>query len=89
MPPQEALAAGLLDEVVAPDHLLPRAQEVARQLAAIPPEAFRLTKQSLRAETLERIDRAGEVYDRTMEEVWTAAETHAHIREYLQRTVRK
>src|SRR5262249_49948570 len=86
MPPQDGLAAGLLDEVVAPDQLLARAQEVARQLATIPAEAFRLTKQSLRAEALERIDRAGELYDRAMEEAWTAAETHAHIREYLQRT---
>jgi enoyl-CoA hydratase len=87
--PQEALAAGLLDEVVAPAELLPRAQEVARQLALIPPEVYRLTKQYLRAEALERIDRAGEPNDRAALEVWSAAQTHDHIREYLRRTVRK
>jgi enoyl-CoA hydratase len=89
MPPQDALAAGLLDEVVASAQLMARAQEVARQFARIPPEVYRLTKQSLRAESLERIERASELHDRAVLEVWTAAETHTHIREYLQRTLRK
>jgi enoyl-CoA hydratase len=87
--PQEALAAGLLDEVVAPEQILTRAQVVARQIATIPPEAFRLTKRSLRAEALERIDKVSELADRAVLDVWTAAETHAHMQEYLQRTVRK
>jgi enoyl-CoA hydratase len=89
LPPREALTAGLVDEVVAPDGLLPRAQEIARQLALIPPQAYRLTKQSLRAEALERIDRASEPQEQAVLEVWSAAETHAHVREYLARTVRK
>jgi enoyl-CoA hydratase len=87
LPPPEALAAGLLDEVVAPDALLARAQEIARQLAAIPPATYRQTKQSLRAEALERIDQASERQDPAALEVWSAAETHAHIREYLRRTL--
>jgi enoyl-CoA hydratase len=87
--PQEALAAGLVDEVVAPDKLLARAQEIAHQLALIPPQVFRLTKQSLRAEALERIDRTSEPLDKAALEVWMAAETHAYIREYLRRTLGK
>jgi enoyl-CoA hydratase len=87
--PQEALTAGLVDEVVAPDALLTRAREVAQQLAQIPPEAYRLTKQSLRAEALERIERASALRDQAALEVWSAAETHAHIRGYLRRTLRK
>jgi enoyl-CoA hydratase len=89
LPPQEALAAGLVDEVVPAEDLLARAGEVARQLALIPPQVYRLTKESLRAEALERIERAGEPQDRAVLEVWSAAETHAHAREYLRRTVRK
>jgi len=89
LPPQEALTAGLVDEVVAPDDLLARVQEIARQLALIPPPVYRLTKQSLRAEALERIERASELQDQAALEVWTAAETHAHVREYLRRTLRK
>jgi enoyl-CoA hydratase len=89
LPPQEALRVGLVDEVVAPSELLARAQEIAQQLALIPPPVYRLTKQALRAEALERIERASEPHDRAALEVWSAAETLAHIREYLRRTVRK
>jgi enoyl-CoA hydratase len=87
--PQEALAAGLIDEVVAPAQLLPRAQEIAQQLAMIPPDVYRLTKQSLRAEALARIERASELNDPAMLEVWLAPQTHAHIGEYLRRTLGK
>jgi enoyl-CoA hydratase len=89
LPPQEALAAGLVDEVVPAEDLLARAQEVAHQLALIPPQAYRLTKQSVRAVALERMERAGEAQDRAVLEVWSAAETHAHVREYVRRTIRK
>ena len=89
LPPQEALTAGLVDELVAPDDLLARAGEIAGQLARIPPPVYRLTKQSLRAEALERMERAGERQDQAALEVWSAAETHAHVREYLRRTLRK
>jgi enoyl-CoA hydratase len=89
MQPADALAAGLLDEVVAPAELLARAQEIARQLALIPSATYRLTKQCLRAETLERIDRNSELHDQAVLEVWCAAQTHAHIQEYLRRTLRK
>jgi enoyl-CoA hydratase len=87
--PQDALAAGLIDEVVAPAQLLARAQEVAQQLATIPPEVFRPTKQSLRAEALERIERASELHDPAVLDMWLAPETHTHIREYLRRTLGK
>jgi enoyl-CoA hydratase len=89
LPAREALGAGLVEEVVSADTLAARAQEVARQLARIPPRAFRLTKQSLRAQALARIAQAGEQSDREALEVWAAAETHAHIREYLRRTLGK
>jgi enoyl-CoA hydratase len=86
---QEALGAGLVDEVVAPDALLSRAHELAEQLGRIPPSVHRLTKQSLRAEALERIDQAGELLDQAALEAWSAPQTHAHIREYLRRTLGK
>ena len=85
---REALAAGLVDEVVAPEALQARAQELARQLALIPPQAFRLTKQALRAPALERIEK-GEALDREVIEVWAAPATLAHVREYLRRTLGK
>jgi enoyl-CoA hydratase len=86
---REALGAGLVDLVVDSGELANRAQEVARQLAKIPPAAYRLTKQALRAEALKRIEEADELTDRAALEVWSAGETHAHIREYLHRTLGK
>jgi enoyl-CoA hydratase len=87
---REALGAGLVDEVVDPGSLLSRAQELAQRLALIPPPAYRLTKQSLRAVALGRIDdEAAAPLDRAALEMWSAPQTHAHIREYLRRTLGK
>ena len=45
---REALDIGLVNEVVAPDNLLPRAREFAEQIAVLPPVAIRLAKRTLR-----------------------------------------
>ncbi|HEV2722145.1 MAG TPA: enoyl-CoA hydratase/isomerase family protein [Thermoanaerobaculia bacterium] len=87
LPPDEALAAGLIDEVVTPDALPARARELAAQLAAIPRQSFRLTKAQLRAPAIELMSR--DAGDARALAVWSDAATHAHIREYLARTVRK
>lgn len=76
--PEEARMKGLIDEVVDADHLMPRAQEMAERLAAVPADSFRITKLTMRR----RADRNAEAL-----EVWKRPETHAHIREYLARTV--
>jgi enoyl-CoA hydratase len=89
MLPRDALAAGLVDEVVPPDNLLTRAQEVARQLSLIPPPVYRLTKQSIRADALERMAQASDGNMEEMLQVWSAPETHAHIRDYLRQTLGK
>lgn len=86
--PHEALAERLVDEVVPAESLLERAREVAGQLAALAPEAFRLTKAYLRRPSLERIAASRE-HDARVLAAWSAPETHARIREYLERTVRK
>jgi len=54
--PAAALAAGLVDEVVAPEAVIPRAVERVAALAALP--GFRAIKAQLRAETLAKLDRA-------------------------------
>ncbi len=78
--PEEARQRGLIDEVVAPGDLLPRANEVAEKLAAIPAESFRITKLQLRR---------GTDLDYKARAMWLRPEVHAHIREYLARTVGK
>ena len=84
----EALAHGLVDEIVPAESLLDRAYEVARQLAAIPPQVYRLTKRRLRAEASRRME-VSATHDEYALAVWCAPETHARIREYLERTVRR
>jgi enoyl-CoA hydratase len=78
--PQEARAAGLIDEVVAADALLDRAHAMASQFAAIPRESFRLTKRVLRGLGAD---------DTAALRVWSDPAIHAHIKEYLARTVKK
>ncbi|HEX5872473.1 MAG TPA: enoyl-CoA hydratase-related protein [Longimicrobium sp.] len=82
--PRDALAEGLLDEVVPADVLLARAREVAVQLTTLPPDVFRATKQALRADALARMDDAAE-YDRRAHAIWSAPETHARIRTHMER----
>jgi enoyl-CoA hydratase/carnithine racemase len=77
--PAEAREKGLIDEVVEPDKLVARAEEVARQLAAIPAESFRLTKLQLRRVAVDP--------DPAAVAVWSDPAIHAHIRDYLAHTV--
>jgi enoyl-CoA hydratase len=86
--PDEARPLGIIDEVVAPDFLLTRAEVIARELAAIDPRNFAITKRQIRSEALDRIEKLG-AKDSEALEMWSAPEVHEHIREYLGRTVHK
>ena len=87
--PDDALRFGLVDEVIAPDALPARAEEIARQLAAINPKNFAQTKRQLRDKTISRARHYANEFDDDVRAVWSDSATHAHIREYLARTVRK
>jgi enoyl-CoA hydratase len=88
--PQAALARGLVDEVVSPpERLVPRALEAARELAALPAEAFRLTKEQLRRPALERMRRLGPGHDPAVRAVWADPESHRRIRAYLDKTLHR
>ena len=78
--PDDAKLAGIIDEVVAPDFLHTRAEVIARELAAIDPRNFAITKRQLRG---------GKVPDEEVIKMWSAPEVHDHIREYLAKTVGK
>jgi enoyl-CoA hydratase len=85
--PQDAVAAGLVDEVVPAESLAERADEVARQLGGIPAASFRLTKLGLRGEALARMDRESPEHDARAAAVWSDPATHAHLRDYLARVL--
>jgi enoyl-CoA hydratase len=46
---------GVFDEVVEPDEVLPRAQAIARELAAMPADVYARTKTDLRGAAIERM----------------------------------
>jgi enoyl-CoA hydratase len=54
--PSAALEMGALDELVSPDELLPRALEVAAEMASLPRSAYPTVKKQLRRETLEVLE---------------------------------
>ena len=85
--PDEALRLGIIDEVA--DDLPARADAVARQLAALPYEAFALAKRQLRDRAISHAKHYAHELDGEALEMWSAPETHARIREYLAKTVKK
>ncbi len=88
-PAEEALPRGFIDEVAEPALLIERAVEVARHYATVPRDVFLATKRQLRTPTLARMREAERELHEPMVAAWSAPATHAHIRAYLDRTVRK
>src|SRR5262249_35533727 len=61
--PEEALARGLVDELVEPERLLDRACAVAEELAAIPTAAFAATKAAVRQPMIDAAQRQSALTD--------------------------
>ena len=87
--PEAAQARRMVDEVSEPAALLDRAVAAARTLAALSPAAFAQTKMQLRQPAIDALERHGTRIDAEVEQVWTAAGTHAYIRDYVARTFKK
>lgn len=84
----EAVTVGFVDEAVEADHLLDRAVTVARELSAIPPRTFALTKRALTASVLDRV-RASADANIDVVEAWLTPAVHEAIRRYLDTTIRR
>lgn len=87
--PDDALRFGLVDEVVAPEELLTRANEMAAHIATLPPEAFALAKRQIRDHAADRAKRHNGEFGDDVRAQWNAPETHERIRAYLAKTVKK
>ncbi|HEY6843616.1 MAG TPA: enoyl-CoA hydratase/isomerase family protein, partial [Thermoanaerobaculia bacterium] len=83
----EAKTIGLIDEIVTVESLLPRATEIARQMATITPAAFRLTKRQMREPYLRDAAAVASVSAEEIDAQWAAPATHEHIRAYLAKTI--
>lgn len=88
--PEEALARGLVNDLVEPEELIEQAVGVARRMAEIPGETFRLTKCQLRAHGLEAVRRAeADGTEADVAAAWASDEVLAVVRRYVDRTLRK
>jgi len=84
----DALECGWVDEIAEPEELIEDAISVALELAEISPPAFAQTKAQLRQTVIERVG-SGAATDADVTEVWTAPDTLAHIKDYVERTLGK
>jgi enoyl-CoA hydratase/carnithine racemase len=83
--PEEALAAGLVDEVVPPERVVERARDWLRELLALPREAMLRTRAAARSDLVEAL---GPMDDREVDNVvddWFADGTQRVLRELARR----
>ena len=84
--PPEALELGVVDELRPPDEVLPRAIEVATEMAALPRASYGVVKRQLRGPAIEALERAlgGGAGDPALD-AWVSDETAAAVEGILGR----
>jgi len=85
--PPEALARGLVDELVAPERLIDRACEVAEEMAAVPAAAFTATKRAVRRPLIEAGRRLASLEETAMIEKWSSPEVLRNVADFAARTI--
>jgi enoyl-CoA hydratase/carnithine racemase len=85
---EEAQRHGLVDEAVPAEGVLARALAVATALAQVPADAYRLTKEQLRAPTVQRVA-AATASAAAVHAQWASGDAAASIRAYMDRVVGK
>jgi enoyl-CoA hydratase/carnithine racemase len=86
--PDEALARGLVDELVDPEKLIDRACEVAAELGAFPTATYAATKRQVRAPLVEAA-RRGTAADAAAIEQWCSPEALRQIAAFVERTIKR
>ena len=87
--PDEAIARGLVDELVEPERLLDRAREVAEEMAAIPPAAFAATKLAIRRPMIEAAKSQAALTDAGVLEHWCAPDTLRQAAAFAENTIKR
>ncbi len=78
--PDAALEAGLVDELAAGEAVVARALDYAQGLLALPPNAFRMTRELVRRDLVQLFDRVEERLVDRFREIWFSAETRDRMR---------
>lgn len=87
--PDEALARGLVDELVEPELLIDRACAVAQELSAIPAVTYATTKLAVRRPMFEAARRQAELTDAAIIDHWSSPEILKHMAEFAVRTIKR
>jgi enoyl-CoA hydratase len=87
--PADALARGLISEIVPADKLMDRALATAQSLAAISPPAYALSKRQLRQPANDRVKSEIAARDAEITGLWVADVTAQRVRDYVSRTLKK
>src|SRR5205085_210906 len=87
--PDEALALGLLHELVAPEHLEQRAAERALELATLPPRAFAAIKRAIRAPVVQRLRELVTEDAGAWADTWSSEEGRERRRQAIERLTHK
>lgn len=87
--PEEALAGGLIDELVPADQLLDRAREVAESFAAIAPDTYAMTKLAMRRDVIAGWDELGDRIDEVTIEAWASEGTRSAVAAYVEKKLHK
>lgn len=82
---EQALSLGVLDELRPPAEVVPRALEIATDLAALPGDTYSRIKRQLRAETVARIEQIVSSGADPMLAAWLGVETASASRALLER----
>jgi enoyl-CoA hydratase len=85
----DARLRGLIDEVVEPAALMERAIAAAKALGALAPAAFAATKEQLRQQVADNLEKHGARVDDRVVQIWSSDETVRNIREFVAKTIKK
>jgi len=88
LPADEALRYGLVDAVVDADRVVDESVEVAERMAAVPFEAFHLTKRLLREPVIRQMHEGG-VIDAVVQDAWAGETVQNAVRDYVARTLKR
>lgn len=81
--PVAALEAGLVDELVDGAAVVSRAHEYATALLALPPNAFRMTRELVRRDLVALFERVDERLADRFRDIWASDETRERMRALL------
>lgn len=80
---QEAVLAGLADEICQAETLLDQAEVYAQQYARIPAEVFAITKSQIRQPLLERIEKNRASYSSQVQSMWKSPDIRESVARYI------